>query len=212
MKLSMKNYTLAAAIVLTTISVHAQDNKKTETSFNRHDIRVSYSDGLTLGGASFWGIGLSDAITGTERTDQKSTGVFGLGYRYAFNKRFSLGVDLGVAKVSGKVTSPPDQTPSIREKDYNFLVLPTAEFVYFRRNIFQLYGSASAGVDMSRHYETGLTDKGKELAQKSTRISTEFAYQVNPIGLRVGNKRIGGFVEAGLGYKGFVTAGVSIGF
>ena len=42
--------------------------------------------------------------------------------------------------------------------------------------------------------------------------SDVFAYQVNPIALRVGNHRIGGFLEAGLGYKGFLTAGVSLRF
>ena len=121
-------------------------------------------------------------------------------------------MDLGLAKVTSKVTSSPDKTPSIKEKELNFLVLPTAEFVYLRRNLFELYGSASAGVDFSRHYETGLTAKGKELAQKNSKFGTEFAYQVNPIGVRVGNSKIGGFVEAGLGYRGFVTAGISLGF
>lgn len=43
-------------------------------------------------------------------------------------------------------------------------------------------------------------------------FSTDFAYQVNPIALRVGNNRVGGFVEAGLGTKGFVTAGISFKF
>ena len=199
-------------MALTAISANAQDNKDSDVSSNRHDIRIGYSDGLTLGGASFWGMGLSDAITGTKRSDEQSTGVFGLGYRYTLTKRFKLGMDLGIAKVTSKVTSSPDMTPSVKEKELNLLVLPSAEFVYLRRNLFQLYGSASAGVDFTRHYETGLTERGKELAQKESKFETSFAYQVNPIGLRVGNNRIGGFVEAGLGYKGFVTAGLSLGF
>ena len=212
MKLSFKMYTLASFMLLAVMSANAQDKKNSDVSYNKHDIRISYSDGLTLGGASFWGMGLADAITGTKRSDEQSTGVFGLGYRYALNKRFKLGLDLGFAKVTSKVTSSPDKTPSIKEKELNFLVLPTAEFVYLRRNLFQLYGSASAGVDFTRHYETGLTERGKDLAQKKSKFETDFAYQVNPIGLRVGNNRFGGFVEAGLGYKGFVTAGISLGF
>lgn len=64
---------------------------------------------------------------------------------------------------------------------------------------------------MTRHTETGLTEAGKASARKAD-LSTSFAYQVNPIALRVGNDRIGGFLEAGLGYKGFVTAGVSLRF
>ena len=199
-------------MLLSTFTTNAQNKKESYLDLNKHDIRVSYSDGLTLGGASFWGMGLSDAITGTKRTDEQSTGVFGLGYRYNLSKRFKLGLDLGFAKVTSKVTSSPDKIPSIKEKELNFLVLPAAEFIYFRRNLFQLYGSASAGVDFTRHFETGLTDRGKELAQKKSKFETGFAYQINPIGIRIGNNRIGGFVEAGLGYKGFVTAGLSLGF
>lgn len=56
-----------------------------------------------------------------------------------------------------------------------------------------------------------MTDAGKKAAKKAD-LSTSFAYQVNPIALRVGNDRIGGFVEAGLGNKGFLTAGVSLKF
>ena len=211
MKLSVKLYTLVTCMALT-VSANAQDIKGSDVSYNSHDIRIGYSDGLTLGGASFWGMGLSDAITGTKRSDEQSTGVFGLGYRYTLTKRFKLGMDLGIAKVTSKVTSSPDKTPSVKEKELNLLVLPSAEFVYLRRNLFQLYGSVSAGVDFTRHYETGLTERGKELAQEKSKFETSFAYQVNPIGLRVGNNRFGGFVEAGLGYKGFVTAGLSLGF
>ena len=212
MKSSIKLYASIVCILFSVFNANAQEEKTTKDNLIRHDLRISFSDGQTLGGASFWGMGLSDALTGTKRTDQQSTGVFGLGYRYSLTHRFKLGMDLGVARVTSKVTSKPDKNPSIKEKELNLLVLPTAEFVYFRRNLFQLYGSASAGVDFSRHYETGLTKRGKELAKKNSKFEAEFAYQVNPLGLRVGNGRIGGFVEAGLGYKGFVTAGLSIGF
>ncbi len=212
MKLSIKLYTLVTCTLFAVMSVNAQDKKKSDANYNKHDIRISYSDGLTLGGASFWGMGLSDAITGTKRTDEQSTGIFGLGYRYTLSKRFKLGMDLGIAKVRSKITSSPDKTPSIKEKELNFLVLPTVEFVYLCRNLFQLYGSASGGVDFTRHYETGLNERGKELAQKKSDFEAGFAYQINPIGIRVGNNKIGGFIEAGLGYKGFITAGLSLGF
>ena len=49
-------------------------------------------------------------------------------------------------------------------------------------------------------------------ATQKTDLNAAFAYQVNPIGLRVGNDRIGGFVEAGMGHKGFLTPGVSVKF
>lgn len=211
MKFSSKLFTLATCIVFSTTAVNAQSHKEA-TDTNPHSIKIGYSDGLTLGGASFWGIGLSDAILGTERSDQRCTGVFSLGYRYSLHRRFKLGMDVGMAKVTSKVKYSGDKAPSVKEKELNLMVLPTAEFVYFKRNLVELYGSAAAGMNFTRHYETGLTEKGKTMAQKDSKFNHEFAYQVNPIGLRVGNNRVGGFVEAGLGFRGFVTAGVSLNF
>ena len=91
------------------------------------------------------------------------------------------------------------------------MLLPTVEFVYFKRGVVELYGGAAAGVNLVNHTEKSLNQTATSNAKKSD-LSTTFAYQVNPIALRVGNQRIGGFLEAGLGYKGFVTAGVSLRF
>ena len=87
----------------------------------------------------------------------------------------------------------------------NFLILPTAEFVYYKRRLVELYGTAAAGVNLVRHTEKGLSEAGKAAARQ-TDLSTSFAYQINPIALRVG------FLEAGFGYKGFLTAGISMRF
>ena len=210
MKLTFKMITLATCLLLPTVKSAAQ-NDATETASNRHSFNLSYSDGLTLGGASFWGMGLSDALTGTKRVDEQSTGVFGLGYRYSFNKRLKFGADLGFALVSSKIEDATAKKPYLKEKELNFMVLPTLEFVYFKRSLVEIYGSGSIGANFCRHSESGLTEKGKQVAQRST-FDTQFAYQVNPLGVRVGNSRIAGFAEAGLGYRGFITAGISLGF
>ena len=212
MKLLNNKVALAVCVLMGTMGVNAQNVKTEKSVANRHTIRLTYSDGLTLGGASFWGMGLADVVTGTQRSDQQSTGVFGIGYRYAAKRWLKVGMDLGFAQVQSKLTSAPDNVPSIREKELNLLVLPTAEFVYFKRNLFELYGSAAVGVDLSRRYETGLTNHGKQIAKENSNLEVGFVNQVNPIGLRVGNNRIGGFVEAGLGYRGFITAGITLGF
>ncbi len=212
MKLSAKIFILAACIQLPVIAANVHDEKKTGCTQNKHEIRIGYSDGITLGGSTFLGIGLSDAITGTKRTDTKTTGVFGIGYRYSACRRFKVGLDFGLSKVTSKVTGNKEKSPSIKEKELNFIILPTADFIYFQRNLYRLYGSVSAGVDFTRNYEIRLNEKGKEQDQKKSKFEKEFAYQINLIGLRIGNNRIGGFVEAGFGYKGFITAGLSLGF
>lgn len=179
-------------------------------SENKHEIRLSVSDGLTQGSVDILGMGLADAVTGSKRTDENYSLVYGFGYRYSLG-RFKVGTDLGFSSSDSKLALAGEQAPSLKESNVNFLILPAAEFVYYKRGLFELYGTAAAGVNLSRHKETALTDAGKKAAKKAD-LSTSFAYQVNPIALRVGNDRIGGFVEAGLGNKGFLTAGVSLKF
>lgn len=185
-------------------------SKKTFCPEKRHEVRLSVSDGLTSGNANILGLGLSDALTGMKRTDERSSLGYGLGYRYSIN-RFRFGGDLGFSQLTSKLTLTGEKTPSIKEKEWNMLFLPTAEFIYYKKGLFELYGAASAGVSLNHHSEKGLTMSGMSAAKKSS-FSALFAYQVNPLAVRVGNDRIGGFVEAGLGHKGFVTAGVSLRF
>ncbi|WP_042367800.1 hypothetical protein [Bacteroides neonati] len=194
-------------------TIHAQDMAKNNLIYSpKHEIRLSISDGLTLSTSSFLGMGLADAITGTSRSDAKSSGVIGVGYRYSID-RFRVGADLGFSRISSKITYEQEKTPAVKENVLNFLILPTGEFVYYKRRLVELYGSAAVGVNMSRQTQTGMTNVGKLLiANNQSRFTTEFAFQVNPIAVRVGNDRIGGFLEAGLGYRGFITAGVSMRF
>lgn len=203
------------AIVLSLCAAFSISAVRAESKFtpseNKHDIRLSFSDGTTLTMTDIFGGALSEGLLGGKRTDEKVIGVFGLGYRYNIH-RFRVGGDLGFALQSNKLTLNGQNTPSIKERKLNFMILPTAEFIYFKRNLVELYGSASAGVNLCRESEKALNDEGKEAASKNASLSTTFAYQINPIAVRVGNDRVGGFVEAGFGTKGFVTAGVSVGF
>lgn len=200
--MKFKVFVLSLCIFAGVNMANAQDN--------RHEIRVSVSDGLTQSAVDVLGLGLADAVTGSKRTDEKASIVYGLGYRYAVG-RFRVGADLGFAHTTSKLTLSGDKMPSIKERELNFMILPTAEFVYLKSRLVELYGNASAGVSLKRHTETGLTEAGKAATAKAD-LNTSFAYQVNPIALRVGNETIGAFVEAGLGHKGFVTAGLSFRF
>ena len=200
--MKFKVFVLSLCIFAGVNMANAQDN--------RHEIRVSVSDGLTQSAVDVLGLGLADAVTGSKRTDEKASIVYGLGCRYAVG-RFRVGADLGFAHTTSKLTLSGDKMPSIKERELNFMILPTAEFVYLKSRLVELYGNASAGVSLKRHTETGLTEAGKAAAAKAD-LNTSFAYQVNPIALRVGNETIGAFVEAGLGHKGFITAGLSFRF
>lgn len=209
--MKFKLFFLSLCVAVSANLVSAQESSKGFTpSENKHELRLSVSDGLTLGTTGILGNGLSDVVLGNKRSDEKMTMVFGLGYRYSIH-RFRVGADFGFAQASSKLALAGEKAPSIKEKGLNFLVLPTAEFVYFKRNLFELYGGASVGVDLVRQSESKLDEKGKSASEKNS-LSANLAYQVNPIAFRVGNDRIGGFMEAGFGHKGFLTAGVSLKF
>lgn len=201
---------LLCAAVSSNVAKGQETTANNTQSMPRHEIRLSASDGLTLGLANVFGMGLSDAVTGSKRSDEKSSLVYSLGYRYSI-AQFRVGADLGFVQSTSKLTLIGETAPSLKEKDLNFMLLPTVEFVYFKRGVVELYGGASAGVNLVNHTEKSLNQTATSNAKKND-LSTNFAYQVNPIALRVGNQRIGGFLEAGLGYKGFVTAGVSLRF
>ena len=208
----MKYLTIAIFTLFGPWTVQAQTTESpVKEKVTKHSLRFTVSDGTTLSGASFWGIGLADVVMGNRRVDQDATGVYALGYRYHLG-RFRLGFDAGVAKVSSKLILNGDETPSVKEREWNVLVLPAVDFVYFERNFFELYGSAAVGINVTRHTEKGMTPLGEQYRQKKASHGTSLAYQANLIGVRVRKNHFGGFIEAGVGYRGFVTAGVTFDF
>lgn len=208
--MKMKLFVISLSLLLGTTMANAQNNNSMTHINNKHDFRLSVSDGTTLGNASFWGKSLSDAINGTKRTDQKSSGVLSFGYRYTLG-RFKIGADLGFAKVTSKVYNEKETNPIYKDKELNFMILPTFEYVYFKNNLIELYGSAQAGINFTRNSTKYYAPATAPAGNKST-LTKDFAFQVNPIGFSIGNRHIAGFVEAGLGYKGFVTTGISLKF
>lgn len=186
---------------------NARRNNKHE---NKHEIRISASDGLTRNIGEVFGIALVDALLGTKREDTKNYGVYSLGYRYSIN-RFRVGSDVSFSSTSSKLTLLREKTPSLKEDNLSFMVLPAVEFQYYKRGVIELYGSAAGGVDLTRTSYKKI-DNAKNYQPQQTSLNTSFAWQVSPIAIRVGNSTIGGFLEAGLGHKGFLSAGVGVKF
>jgi len=202
MKMNLK-FLAVLALCAITLSGHAQEQK--------HEIRVYAGDALPLQVTEALGTGMFDAITGT-RNHASSSGMFGVGYRYQIN-RFRIGGDLGFYSEKNNVTLPGSKVADLREDTYHLLVIPTSEFMYYKKGIVELYGSGGAGVIFSNIGIKGLTNAGVEFDKKFRPTTmTNFAFQVNPIAIRLGNEKIGGFIEGGFGFKGFCTVGVNYRF
>lgn len=203
---------ISLCVLMSTAMIKAEEiNKDFSNVEKKHSVQISMSDGLTLSGTRFWGIGTTDVVAGRKHSDQKNSGVFGIGYRYSI-KKFKIGGDIGFAKITSKTTLVGENTLSLQEEKWNFMILSAVEYIYYKHKLVKLYGATSIGLDFTRHQESGLTDRGKKVMSAKSRFGTQFTYQVNPIGLRVENDQIGIFIEAGLGYRGFCTAGISLNF
>lgn len=79
----------------------------------------------------------------------------------------------------------------------NFEVKP----LYLNRRNIQVYGIYGLGVFVLRGRDTYSPYYAPD------RKGTSLSMQIAPIGIKVGNK-IGGFFEAGIGYKGVFNAGI----
>lgn len=200
----MKKSIIVLGLMISTFAATAQESEK-------HEIRAGISDAAGIVIGEGLGNALSNAIisgfTGVKIKDNKSKtlGMFELGYRYQLSDRVKIGADLSYLQIdrSYQTTIAETTTRYTRRGEY-LLVLPTAEFAYIKTPLLTFYGTAAAGV---------LTGRDKELSsgKRYGGNSLSFAFQVNPVGLRVG-KKIGAFAELGYGYKGIATAGVSLRF
>ena len=124
----------------------AQEASKNFTpSENKHEFRLSVSDGLTQSTVDVLGIGLADAITGTKRSDERASMVYGLGYRYALN-RFKLGADLGFSQTSRQADAGRRNGSVYQGKRTELPGTSDCRITYFRRGLVELYGSAAAGI------------------------------------------------------------------
>ena len=105
--------------------------------------------------------------------------------QYFFNKRISLGIDVGFYTSDYAIRK--DETEEIvSEGQYMTLisVLPEFRFNYLPREKFCLYGTAAVGVML--------------LGGDNIIESAAFNFQLNPIGIEFG-KRLYGFAELGAG-------------
>jgi hypothetical protein len=118
--------------------------------------------------------------------------MLGAGYRHQTG-RFRLGADVGFLTETTTCSWSDKPSLTLSEKDYWAIILPTGEYTYLKKGIFELYGSVSAGAML-------------DLSQMKS--NTIFAFQANPIAMRLQGKKLGYFIEGGVGFKGIITTGL----
>lgn len=200
----MKKSIIILSFILSAFAATAQESEK-------HELRAGISDATGIAIGNDLGNTLSDAITRVftgakiKDTKNKNLGMFELGYRYRLSERVKVGADFSYLRMDKSFNSTVAgvTTKETRRGQY-LMILPTAEFAYIKTPLFTFYGTATAGVLLGQAKE-------RSGSRPYSHNSTAFAFQVNPVGLRVG-KKIGAFAELGYGFKGIATAGISFRF
>ncbi|WP_369616205.1 hypothetical protein [Flavobacterium sp. CFS9] len=144
-------------------------------------------------------------ITGVRYKDAKSTtfGMFEAGYRYNIGERFKAGGDLSYLRTEDKFEKSDTNPNTVTRKSNYYMGMIIGQYSYIKTSFIDFYGSGGIGaISLSTKEEGNGGYKDNALG---------FAFQVNPVGLRVG-KTFGAFVELGFGYKGIATEGLNYKF
>ncbi|WP_031289860.1 outer membrane beta-barrel protein [Sphingobacterium sp. IITKGP-BTPF85] len=189
-------FIVIVAIMGVAFHTQAQENR-------RHEVRIDYSDATPLVIADVFTNAFVSAISGSESSNEKAFGMLSAGYRYALSNRFSIGADLSYANASSDMKNKSTNEITYRKSNF-YMVLPTAKYSYVKRGIIDFYGTVASGAILANGSDR--TDH-----EKTTTNDKIFAFQVNPLGLRIG-KDWGGFLEAGYGFKGIIALGASYRF
>lgn len=180
-----------------------QNANAQKASAEKNDIRVSISDAYTLTLITSFSddfvSALDDFITGKKGVYELRTPTYGMlhiNYQRRISNKLKVGVDFSYAKIEYKNKNAKE----VLYTAHYLAIAPQFEFSYMRKSFFELYANASIGVN-----------KLFSTIDKKTVSNHGATFQVNPIGIRVG-KKLGGFLEAGFGYSGYVNLGISYKF
>ena len=123
-----------------------------------------------------------------------------LGYMYRLRKFLWLGGSVSYMGVFGKVFDARDDSFLYNHTETQIAFLPAVRFSYLNKKYVTLYSGLSTGFLLNFEKENGSTD-----------VYFHPTFQLTAFGVSVGRKFLG-YTEVGVGYKGFITAGIGYRF
>ncbi len=131
-------------------------------------------------------------------------GSLNFGYkRYLFKNKIGVSLNSIYCQINAIYTSKKNDSLNYKTKDRVFCIMPGFEYHYYNKKIVQLYSGFQIGVCYYNQKEFAISNNNKTIHNQF-----KFAFQIDALGIRVG-KKIGGFVEFGIGYNGIVKVGIS---
>ena len=186
-----KIFVMVVAAMMAIVSVQAQDELKNE-------LGVFYGFGSASNIFSIITSSISAAVG-----DQGSFwGPVGVEYYYHVSPVVGVGAVASYAscKAEDEKTRQDDLTESF------ITVMPSVKFNWLRTKGFGMYSSLSAGV-MFVSIKCNDNAKASDPNAKDESL-TSFMFQATALGAEFGGEQFRGFVEAGVGEKGLICAGL----
>ena len=185
-----KIFVMAVAAMMATLSVNAQDFK--------HEVGVFYG----FESASNVFSVVTSAISAAAGDQSSFWGPVGVEYYYNVSPVVGLGAVAAYAgcKAEDDKTHKEDLTESF------LTVMPSVKFNWLRKKHFGMYSALSAGA-MFVSVKCNDNAKAADPDAKDETV-TSFMFQATAIGAEFGGEQFRGFVEAGVGEKGVLCAGL----
>lgn len=187
----MKKYFLSVILSLAcATSMFAQTETKNQLTLGAGFLTIPTLEDIavtigSLGGSSY----------------NNTTSALSVEYLRYVTPKLALGGTLSLEKQWGTFTETGEKK-KIGQTD--IVVMPTISYHWYNNEHFGVYSKAAAGIDVIAY-----KDNTKELVNGNT---AEFAYQVSPIGIDMGNQKFRFFAEGGVGYQGIVNVGLHYNF
>lgn len=200
---------LLISLMLSTTIIYAQ-NEKLPTKKRAVEIKAGY--GVLTAPNIFEGIatGLAESTvsSGYTSVDLTGSGAFIGSVIFSPDSRISFGLDViyDISKVT--FIYDPSQNPTYLKEntETSYLsFLGRLDYKYINKPNFKLYSSLGVGIAI-RNAEN-ITANNSALNSSASNMGGSF--QLTPLGISVGNS-ISFWAEAGLGFRGTFSAGISV--
>ena len=184
-----KIFLMVVAAMMATVSVSAQDEK--------NEIGVFYGVESASNIVSY----ITSSFAAATGDQSAWWGPVGVEYYHHVSPVVAVG---GVAVFAG--CKAEDEKTKSKDLDEKFItVMPSVKFNWLRKKGFGMYSALSAGVMFASISVEGEAKAADKDAKDET--ITTFMFQATALGIEFGGN-VRGFVEAGVGEKGVVCAGL----
>lgn len=172
---------------------------------SKHEISGGVGIGTSIELVDIFSDLFSSALTagGYSADNSSYSGGIYLGYKYLVQPKIGIGGSLIYEHSSSDIFV--NQVRDGKEKTNYYTIAAEADYRYINKTNFTIY--SGLGIGYTVFSEKYTPDSGEETNSDTGNIN----FQVTAIGAKFGNK-IGGYAEAGFGYKGILAIGAFVRF